>query len=66
MNQIDQFANKKVFVLGMGMTGPSVARLLHAQGCDVLVNDGSAEEHEAANLLRQQGIQVISSSFKGF
>ena len=62
MNQIDQFANKKVFVLGMGMTGPSVARLLHAQGCDVLVNDGSDEEHEAANLLRQQGIQVISGS----
>lgn len=63
MNDIRQFENKKVLVLGLARSGESAARLLAKLGAIVTVNDGKPlEENQSAQTLLEEGIRVICGS----
>ncbi|MRX70809.1 UDP-N-acetylmuramoyl-L-alanine--D-glutamate ligase [Bacillus lacus] len=60
MKQIKQYVNKQVLVLGLAKSGLAAAKLLHALGAVVTVNDMKPfEENEAAQELEKLGITVI-------
>lgn len=63
MNQVKQFENKKVLVLGLAKSGEAAARLLDKLGAIVTVNDGKPfEENPTAQALLEEGIRVICGS----
>lgn len=63
MNQVKQFENKKVLVLGLAKSGEAAARLLDKLGAIVTVNDGKPfEENPTAQSLLEAGIRVICGS----
>ena len=52
------FENKKIFVLGMGKSGTSVAKLL-AKNNHVLITDIKCDDHKMIEDLEDLGINVI-------
>ncbi|MER0122600.1 UDP-N-acetylmuramoyl-L-alanine--D-glutamate ligase [Streptococcus sp. ZJ93] len=63
MQQIKEFENKKVLVLGLAKSGEAAARLLDRLGAIVTVNDGKPfEENPTAQALLEAGIRVICGS----
>ncbi|MBF0777176.1 UDP-N-acetylmuramoyl-L-alanine--D-glutamate ligase [Streptococcus cuniculi] len=60
MNQVKQFENKKILILGLAKSGEAAARLLDKLGAIVTVNDGKPfEENPTAQSLLEAGIRVI-------
>lgn len=63
MRDCDKYQNKKVLVLGLGMSGVNAARLLYKLGALVTVNDGKKfDDNKAAQELLSDGIKVITGS----
>ncbi|MGT2949956.1 UDP-N-acetylmuramoyl-L-alanine--D-glutamate ligase [Streptococcus cuniculi] len=63
MNQVKQFENTKVLVLGLAKSGEAAARLLDKLGAIVTVNDGKPfDENPTAQSLLEAGIRVICGS----
>ncbi len=58
MKKIEKLRDKKVLVLGSAKSGEAAARLLHAHGAHVIVND-MAEKGEREKELEALGIKVI-------
>ncbi len=58
MTGIEKLSGKKVLVLGSAKSGEAAARLLHAHGAEVTVND-MAKKSEREEALEALGIQVI-------
>lgn len=60
MKNTSQFKNKKILVLGLAKSGYAAAKLLHALGAQVTVNDASpAEGNAEAKALIEAGVNVI-------
>lgn len=60
---VTTFANQKVLVLGLGMSGVNAARLLNRLGALVTVNDKQKfDDNKAAQSLLADGIKVITGS----
>ncbi|ARK25689.1 UDP-N-acetylmuramoyl-L-alanine--D-glutamate ligase [Sporosarcina sp. P37] len=60
MKNAEQFAGKRVLVVGLAKSGVAAAGLLHRLGAEVVVNDSRpAEGNEEAMELQAQGIEVI-------
>ncbi|RYM07261.1 UDP-N-acetylmuramoyl-L-alanine--D-glutamate ligase [Sporolactobacillus sp. THM7-7] len=60
MKAITDYKNKRVLVLGLAKSGYAVAKVMHALGADVTVNDQkdlSGDPH--AEELKQMGIRVV-------
>ncbi|MCI1986003.1 MAG: UDP-N-acetylmuramoyl-L-alanine--D-glutamate ligase [Lactobacillus sp.] len=63
MLDIKTYQNKKVLVLGLGMSGVNAARLLNSLGAMVTVNDKQKfDDNKAAQALLADGIKVITGS----
>ncbi|MFD1483721.1 UDP-N-acetylmuramoyl-L-alanine--D-glutamate ligase [Lacticaseibacillus baoqingensis] len=63
MLDIKTYQNKKVLVLGLGMSGVNAARLLNQLGALVTVNDKQKfDDNKAAQALLADGIKVITGS----
>ncbi|WP_155285922.1 UDP-N-acetylmuramoyl-L-alanine--D-glutamate ligase [Lacticaseibacillus zhaodongensis] len=63
MQEINDYKNKKVLVLGLAKSGLNAARLLHKLGALVTVNDKKDfHENPDAQSLVEDGIRVISGS----
>lgn len=61
MLDIKQYQNKKVLVLGLGMSGVNAARLLYKLGALVTVNDKKKfDDNKDAQALLADGIKVIT------
>ncbi|SFC75399.1 UDP-N-acetylmuramoyl-L-alanine--D-glutamate ligase [Bacillus sp. UNCCL81] len=60
MNNISNFQNKNVLVLGMAKSGYAASRLLKKLGATVTVNDRTPfEQNEIAQKLKSEGFNVI-------
>ncbi|TGB00203.1 UDP-N-acetylmuramoyl-L-alanine--D-glutamate ligase [Sporolactobacillus shoreae] len=60
MKKLDNYANKKVLVLGLGKSGYAVAKLMHSLGAEVTVNDRNDLRGNAhADELKKKGVRVI-------
>lgn len=63
MEQIKDYANKKIIVLGLAKSGVSAAKLLHNLGALVTVNDSKPfNENPAAQDLLAMGVKVVTGS----
>lgn len=64
MKQTTKYQNKKVLVIGMGMSGVNVALLLKKLGAQVTINDKQDHEANDADVikLQQNDITVITGS----
>lgn len=61
MKNSAQFEGQKILIIGLAKSGFAAAKLLHAAGANILVNDASPEEgNEKAKELRSLGIKVIT------
>ncbi|PEC49830.1 UDP-N-acetylmuramoyl-L-alanine--D-glutamate ligase [Bacillus sp. AFS077874] len=60
MNNISNFQNKNVLVLGMAKSGYAASRLLKKLGATVTVNDRTSfEQNEIAQKLKSEGFNVV-------
>lgn len=61
MKPIDKYANKKILVLGLALSGVSAAKLLHKLKALVTVNDyKNLDENPEARELVNEGLRVIT------
>lgn len=60
MNNVSNFQNKNVLVLGMAKSGYAASKLLKKLGATVTVNDRTPfEQNEIAQLLKSEGFKVV-------
>ena len=61
MKNIKRYEHKKVLVLGLALSGVNAAKLLHALGALVTVNDyKNFDENPQAQELLESGIRVVT------